>query len=54
LLAGQIEICRLNAKNHGKFVSCVSKAGNALKKAGLITGAQKGQLTSCAAGSSLP
>ena len=54
LLAGQIEICRLNAKNHGKFVSCVTQVGNALKQAGLITGAQKGQLTSCAAGSSLP
>lgn len=53
-LAGQIEVCRLNAKNHGKFVSCVSHLGNDLKKAGLITGAQKGQLTSCAGGSSLP
>ena len=33
-------------KNHGKYVSCVSKAANQLKKAGLITGAQKGQITS--------
>ncbi|MCB1037865.1 MAG: peptidase, partial [Acidobacteria bacterium] len=53
-LAGQIEVCRLNAANHGQFVSCVSHLGNDLKKAGLITGAQKGQLTSCAGGSSLP
>lgn len=54
LLAGQIEVCRLNAGNHGQFVSCVAQLGNSLKAQGLITGAQKGQLTSCAAGSSLP
>lgn len=53
-LAGQIEVCRLNASNHGQFVSCVTQLGNELKKAGLISGAQKGQLTSCASGSSLP
>jgi hypothetical protein len=53
-LASQVEICRLNAKNHGKFVSCVTHLGNDLKKAGLISGSQKGQLTSCAGGSSLP
>jgi hypothetical protein len=39
-LAGQIEICRLNAKNHGKFVSCVTHLGNDLKKDGLISGEQ--------------
>lgn len=46
--------CAAGAKNHGKFVSCVSHLGNDLKMDGLITGAQKGALTSCAAQSSLP
>ncbi len=53
-LAGQIELCRLHASNHGQFVSCVSHLGNDLKAAGLISGKQKGKLTSCAAQSSLP
>ena len=45
-LAGQ---CLANAKNHGKFVSCVSKMTNGLKKSGVITGNQKGKIQSCAA-----
>ena len=36
-------------KNHGKYVSCVTKAANDLRKAGLITGTEKGQITSEAA-----
>jgi hypothetical protein len=43
-----------DAKNHGQFVSKVAKLANDLKKAGLITGAQKGYLTKIAAQSSLP
>lgn len=46
--------CATGAKNHGKFVSCVSKGLNDLKKAGLISGSEKGALTSCAAQSDLP
>jgi hypothetical protein len=40
--------------NHGKFVSCVAHATNALKKLKMITGAQKGQIQSCAAQSPIP
>ena len=40
--------CAEGAKNHGQFVSCVSHATNDAKKAGLITGAQKGAIQSCA------
>lgn len=41
--------CETGATNHGKYVSCIAKATNAMKKAGSITGAQKGQIQSCAA-----
>ena len=36
-------------KNHGKYVSCVTKAANGLMSQGLITGEQKGEITSEAA-----
>lgn len=36
-------------KNHGQYVSCVTKAANDLNKAGTITGAEKGCITSKAA-----
>ncbi|MFN8422677.1 MAG: thrombospondin type 3 repeat-containing protein [Anaerolineae bacterium] len=49
-----IAACAANAANHGQFVSCVAALTNEWKKAGLITGAQKGAIVSCAAGSSLP
>jgi beta-glucanase (GH16 family) len=42
------------AKNHGDFVSSVSKLMSAAKKAGSIRGAQKGAVVNCAAGSSMP
>jgi beta-glucanase (GH16 family) len=42
------------ATNHGGFVSGVTQRMNAAKKAGLISGAQKGAVVSCAAGSTLP
>jgi hypothetical protein len=44
-----IAACCEDADNHGQFVSCVTQAANMWKAAGLITGAQKGQITSCAA-----
>ena len=40
--------CAEGARNHGRFVSCVSHVTNAAKKSGLITGAQKGALQTCA------
>jgi hypothetical protein len=46
--------CAANASNHGAFVSCVTQATNAWKAAGLITGAQKGKIVSCAAGANIP
>jgi hypothetical protein len=42
------------ATNHGQFVSGVAHLLNDLKKAGIITGSQKGAIQSCAAGSNLP
>lgn len=46
--------CAAKAKNHGQFVSCVSDLTNAWKTAGLITGAQKGAIMSCAGSSNIP
>jgi hypothetical protein len=39
----------LDAKNHGKFVSCVSHQTNILKRTKIITGKQKGKIQSCVA-----
>ena len=39
--------CAVNAKNHGNFVSCVAKLTNELKKAGVISGKEKGAIQSC-------
>lgn len=41
--------CSVGAKNHGKFVSCVSHLTNGWKGAGLISGSEKGAIQSCAA-----
>ena len=43
-----------DARNHGAFVSGVAHLTNDLKKQGIITGAQKGAIQSCAAGASIP
>src|SRR5262245_15813158 len=50
----QIEACAERAKNHGKFVSCVTKLTNRWKKGKLITGRQKGAIQKCAAQADLP
>jgi len=49
-----IKKCAVGAKNHGGFVSAVAHLLNDLKKAGVITGAQKGAIQSCAAHASIP
>ena len=49
LEASLLDDCDDNPGNHGKFVSCVAKATNMLKKQKVISGAQKGQIQSCAA-----
>jgi len=53
-MLGLILACAENTNNHGEFVSCVSALTNAWKRAGLITGAQKGAIMSCAAEADLP
>ena len=49
-----IEDCASDANNHGNFVSCVAKLSNDLKKAGIITGEEKGAIQSCAAQADIP
>jgi hypothetical protein len=50
VLEESLDACdALPLRNHGKFVSCVAKATNMLKKHKVISGAQKGQIQSCAA-----
>jgi hypothetical protein len=45
--------CAEGAKNHGKFVSCVARLTNGLKRQKIISGAQKGNIQSCAAQSDI-
>lgn len=49
-----INDCQVGASNHGGFVSCVAHLTNDLKKAGIISGSQKGSIQSCAGQSNLP
>jgi len=44
-----IDTCLDGAKNHGKFVSCVSHETNILKRARTISGQQKGKIQSIVA-----
>ncbi|HEX6903475.1 MAG TPA: PA domain-containing protein [Thermoanaerobaculia bacterium] len=53
-ISDQINDCLVGASNHGGFVSCVAHLTNDLKKAGVISGSQKGAIQSCAGQSSLP
>jgi hypothetical protein len=46
--------CAGGASNHGHFVSCVSHVTNDLKKAGTLSGRQKGAIQSCAAHADIP
>jgi uncharacterized repeat protein (TIGR01451 family) len=46
--------CADDAKNHGKFVSCVAKLTNYWKKHKLIKVKEKGSVQSCAAKSDIP
>jgi putative hemolysin len=46
--------CVNGAKNHGKFVSCVSDLTDSWKKAGLISGKEKGTIQSCVAKANIP
>jgi len=53
-ISDQVAECAVDARNHGKFVSCVAKLTNNLKKAGTITGRESGKIQSCAARSDIP
>ena len=49
-----IDECASNAKNHGKFVSCVAKALKDMLKDGQITGEEAGAIASWAALADIP
>jgi len=49
-----IGTCAAGAKNHGKFVQCVTQLANGWRKDGLISGRDSGKITSAAARSSIP
>jgi hypothetical protein len=49
LVEEMIETCLADAKNHGRFVRCVSHETNLLKRAKTITGKQKGKIQSIVA-----
>jgi hypothetical protein len=49
LLQDIVDVCADGAKNHGKFVSCVSHETNILKRAKTISGKQKGKIQSIVA-----
>jgi len=53
-LSDEIAMCAASAGNHGKFVSCVSRMTNDLKKDGIITGKEKSAIQSCAAQANIP
>ena len=53
LVSKHLADCAAAAKNHGDYVSCVTKLTNALKKAGLLTNNQKQIIMDAAAKSSV-
>jgi len=46
--------CAENARNHGKFISCVAHLTNGLSRDGIITDPEKGAIQSCAAQNDIP
>lgn len=48
-IADEVAACAVDAGNHGDFVSCVAQRTNELRGAGILTGAAKGAIESCAA-----
>ena len=50
----KIAECAAGAHNHGQFTSCVANLTNDLKRAGIITGQEKGAIESCAAQADIP
>jgi hypothetical protein len=54
IISGLIEECTNELMNHEEYVSCVAKVTNQLKKAGTISGEEKGAIQSCAAQAKVP
>lgn len=52
-VADLLDECEVAATNHGRYVSCVAHLTNRLKKAGDISGKEKGKIQSCAARSDI-
>ena len=53
-ISDEIADIATGAGNHGQFTSAVSQLTNELKKAGAISGDEKGAIQSCAAGAAIP
>jgi len=49
LISEWIDDCAADVKSHGQFVRCISDLTNELKKAGIISGKEKGAIQSLAA-----
>ena len=54
LISERINKCGNDAKNHGKFVSCVARLTNELKRNGIITEEEKDIIQGCAAEAKIP
>ncbi|MFC1859022.1 hypothetical protein ACFL9U_13520 [Thermodesulfobacteriota bacterium] len=54
LISDWIDSCAGSAKNHGKFVSCMSDLANKMKKDGAISSDEKKMLKTCAAKADIP
>ena len=53
-ISDRITACAKSARNHGRFVSCVSQFTNNLMKTEVITGKGKGAIQNCAAKANIP
>ena len=53
-MADEIASCADGARNHGQFVRCVNRFVNEWKRAGLISGFQKGRISRCAGQANIP
>ena len=54
LISELINDCAAGVKNHGQFVRCVAGLTNEMKKAGTISGKEKGAIQSTAAQANIP
>jgi hypothetical protein len=54
LISERINKCGKEAKNHGKFVSCVARLTNELKRKGIISEEEKDVIQRCAAQARIP